>query len=116
MRKYYIVIVCTITALTCYVHKKTDSALIQENVEALSDSPENGIKKVSDIAEYLVENIEEKPDSFDTNGKILTWKDEIVSVTHIIKCSETEGLLTCKSRKDIHSKDYPEECPYAHLY
>lgn len=115
MKILYIAIASTVSVLLYYMHRYDTNELILDNVEALSYDPENDVKRVSDITEYLDENIIEVADSV-YNGYVITWKKVVTSVTHTVECAPTEGVLKCKSRKDTHSKDYPEECPYAHLY
>lgn len=114
MKLLYITMVsATLSVFVFFMQKNKTNALVQENVEALSYDSENGIKRVSEIIERFEENVIKQPDSIDKNGHVITWKNIVTSITHTVQCAPTEGMLICKSRKDIHSKDYPEECPNA---
>lgn len=111
MKKIYIATALAAT-ITLYIQQNKDvDELTIENVEALSYNSEVSPQKVSDIIETYDENTEKRPDSTDNNGNIISWKDEVVSITHTVQCASTAGELTCTARNDIHSKDIPDYCP-----
>ncbi|UKK57278.1 hypothetical protein [Prevotella communis] len=114
MKKIFIAIALVMSMMTYYIQEEHMDALALKNVEALSQSETSpNAKKVLDIINSYYEDIVQEPE-FDDKGNIKGWKDVVVRVVHIVTCSQAKGTLPCIPRKDFHSKDDPEFCPYNH--
>lgn len=114
MKKISIAIALVISVLVYFMQEEHTDELVLENVEALSagDTPPN-IKKVTEIFDIFDEDTVDEPE-YDNEGRITKWKKVVVSVVHNVICGETKGTVTCIPRKDYHSPNNPDFCPYNH--